>query len=140
MLEPKIAEIIDIQVGERIRLRRKLLGLSQTALADKIGVTFQQVQKYEKGSNRVGSSRLHRIALVLGLDPSALFGETAAEDSGSSDSIDRSLMEFAVSAESLGLNRAFLKIKNTATRRCIIALVKALAASGDVVADGSTAS
>jgi transcriptional regulator with XRE-family HTH domain len=96
MPEPKIANIVDVEVGQRIKHRRKYLGLSQTALADKIGVTFQQVQKYEKGANRVGSSRLHRIALALNMNPSALFGEKVTADEASTAPGDNTLMEFAL--------------------------------------------
>jgi transcriptional regulator with XRE-family HTH domain len=73
--EAKVVEQADLAVGARIRSRRRILGMSQTQLAEQIGVTFQQVEKYEKGSNRVGSSRLHQIADALGVPPAALFGE-----------------------------------------------------------------
>ena len=63
----------DIRVGSRIRLRRKMLGMSQTELARQIGVTFQQVQKYEKGANRIGTSRLLHICAVLKIAPAWLF-------------------------------------------------------------------
>jgi len=61
----KVPEPVDRHVGSRVRMRRLMLGMSQTSLADKLGLTFQQVQKYEKGKNRMGSSRLQQIANIL---------------------------------------------------------------------------
>lgn len=126
MALPKEAQLIDVEVGARIRQRRKLLGLSQAALADQIGVTFQQVQKYEKGSNRVGSSRLHQIAGVLGIEPAALFGQgVEGPDSRTEEVV---VLEHMIGTpEGLALNRAFVKISNAAARKSIIALVKAIA-------------
>jgi transcriptional regulator with XRE-family HTH domain len=126
MALPKEAQLIDVEVGARIRQRRKLLGLSQTGLAEKIGVTFQQVQKYEKGSNRVGSSRLHQIAGVLGIEPAALFGQIVEGFESSTKEVVV-LEQMMGSPEGLALNRAFVKISNAATRKSIIALVKAIA-------------
>lgn len=71
----KTPDVIDVYVGSRIRLQRKLNGISQTALAEGLGITFQQVQKYEKGTNRVGSSRLQAIANILGVPVSFFFEE-----------------------------------------------------------------
>ena len=70
---------IDVYIGQRIRVRRQLLGLSQEALAKKIGITFQQVQKYERGMNRMGSSRLWDMAQVLGVSVNFFFEDMAAE-------------------------------------------------------------
>jgi transcriptional regulator with XRE-family HTH domain len=113
--------------------------MSQTTLADKIGVTFQQVQKYEKGTNRVGSSRLQCIANALGLDPAALFGEqTHFEQQGGALSPEASLLEFAITAESISLNGSFSRIRSVAARRSIIALVKALATDAES-SSGNTA-
>ncbi len=67
------AEPVDVHVGQRLRLLRKERGLSQTALAARVGVTFQQLQKYETGKNRLSASRLYRLAFVLGVDVSAFF-------------------------------------------------------------------
>ena len=74
---------IDVRVGSRIRLRRKMLGMSQTELARQIGVTFQQVQKYEKGANRIGTSRLLHICAVLKISPAWLFQGVAGPPSRS---------------------------------------------------------
>src|SRR5689334_5353713 len=74
------ATAIDVEVGARIKSRRKILGISQSALGERLGITFQQIQKYEKGTNRVGASRLQGIANLLGTTPAALLGE---EEGGS---------------------------------------------------------
>src|SRR5215211_2374432 len=74
MKGPKKPDPVDVEVGQRIRIQRLQSGLSQTALAEQLGVTFQQVQKYEKGVNRVGAGRLTKIAEVLAVPVSTLFG------------------------------------------------------------------
>lgn len=116
---------IDIAVGARIRGRRKTLGMSQSTLADGIGVTFQQVQKYEKGSNRVGSSRLQHIAKVLSTTPSALFGEVPPGTAGSMPELN--VIEHLLgTSDVLALNKAFVNITDAGIRKSIIALVKSL--------------
>jgi transcriptional regulator with XRE-family HTH domain len=105
--------------------------MSQTTLADELGITFQQVQKYEKGANRVGSSRLVAIANALGMAPAALFGESG--DPATEEPADITMLSsFAGSAEGLALNLAFLKIEDARTRKSIIALVKTLTGLPDV--------
>lgn len=127
----KTPNAIDSYVGARIRMRRQQLGMSQERLADQIGVTFQQVQKYEKGINRIGASRLQRIADVLRASPSFFFEQEDSEPltlkgldlSVSADPV----AEFLQSKEGLALNRAFLKITDRNVRETVIALVKAMA-------------
>jgi transcriptional regulator with XRE-family HTH domain len=126
----------DIYVGSRIRLRRNMLGMSQETLGEKLGITFQQIQKYEKGTNRVGASRLQAIASVLGAPVSFFFegspmeggapGQGFAEDASSAFSLD-----FCTTPEGLQLNRAFVKIADVKVRRKIIDLVKVLAADDE---------
>ena len=70
---------IDVHVGERLRTRRTLLGLSQTAVADAMGLTFQQLQKYEKGANRISASRLYDLSQILGVDMAYFFDEIDSE-------------------------------------------------------------
>ena len=120
---PTIISQIDIDVGARIRARRKLLGMTQSTLAEALGITFQQVQKYEKGSNRVGSSRLQHIAQVLGTTPSALFGEEVGGSANFADAI----MQSIGSADGVTLNKAFIAIKDDRVRKSIVNLVKAIA-------------
>ncbi|MBY5354623.1 helix-turn-helix domain-containing protein [Rhizobium leguminosarum] len=127
----KTANAIDSYVGARIRMRRQLLGMSQERLADQIGVTFQQVQKYEKGINRIGASRLQRIAEVLHTSVSFFFEQENSEPltlqgldlSANTDPV----AEFLRTKEGLVLNRAFLKIADRNIRETVIALVKAMA-------------
>ncbi len=126
----------DIHVGSRIRLRRNMLGMSQEKLGESLGITFQQIQKYEKGTNRVGASRLQAIATVLGVPVAFLFedlpGHDAALNSGfAEDASTAFALEFCTSSEGLQLNRSFVKISDVKVRRKIIELVKALS-SDDV--------
>jgi transcriptional regulator with XRE-family HTH domain len=122
----------DLHVGSRIRLRRNLLGMSQEKLGERLGITFQQIQKYEKGTNRVGASRLQAIATILGVPVSFFFeaapgGEAGAADRHSADMWSASAIEFCTSAEGLQLNRAFMRVRDGRVRRRIIELVKSLA-------------
>ncbi|PSJ55725.1 helix-turn-helix domain-containing protein [Kumtagia ephedrae] len=122
----------DIHVGSRIRLRRNMLGMSQEKLGETLGITFQQIQKYEKGTNRVGASRLQAISEVLGVPVSFLFEDAPGQDGtvrGLAEDASATLaLDFATSTEGLQLNRAFVKISDAKIRRKIIDLVKALAA------------
>jgi transcriptional regulator with XRE-family HTH domain len=130
-MNAKTPNEIDSYVGSQVRVRRQLLGLSQERLADQIGVTFQQVQKYEKGTNRIGASRLQRIAEVLNTSPSFFFQQDPSEPlslagldlSATADPV----AEFLHSKEGLALNKAFMKINDTHLREKIVALVKAMA-------------
>ncbi len=123
----------DVHVGSRIRLRRNLLGMSQEKLGENLGITFQQIQKYEKGTNRVGASRLQAIATILGVPVSFFFedapgGEAAEPGAKAPDASTAPTIEFCASPEGLQLNRAFMRIRDVKIRRRIIELVKSLAA------------
>ncbi|OLP59251.1 transcriptional regulator [Xaviernesmea oryzae] len=125
---------IDIHVGSRIRLRRTMLGMSQEKLGESLGITFQQIQKYEKGTNRVGASRLQNISAILNV-PVAFFFEDAPGESGvaaatgmAEASSSNYVVDFLSSSEGLQLNRAFVKIADPKVRRKLVDLVKALAA------------
>lgn len=127
---------IDVHVGSRIRVRRMMLGYSQEKLAAGLGITFQQVQKYEKGSNRVGASRLQHIASLLNVPIGYFFAESdnsllaKAESTGDADTIT----VFLSSQQGLELNRAFLRLENAKVRQRVLQLVTTLAnvgASGD---------
>jgi transcriptional regulator with XRE-family HTH domain len=130
------ANPIDIHVGSRVRFRRMLLGMSQEKLGEKLGLTFQQVQKYEKGINRIGASRLYDLAQVLGV-PVQFFYEEApaapesrgpAPDGVPPDGPDEhSIVEFLRSRDGLELNRAFVRIPDLKARRAIVDLVRSLA-------------
>ena len=122
---------VDRHVGARIRMRRLMLTLSQTQLGDALGLTFQQVQKYERGTNRVGASRLQHIASILQVPVSFFFEEipinrtepTQISDTPSPESVTA----FVSTTEGLKLIRAFTTIKNTTLRRCIVHLVEQIA-------------
>ncbi|MEO5324876.1 helix-turn-helix domain-containing protein [Mesorhizobium sp. CC13] len=122
----------DVHVGGRIRLRRNMLGMSQEKLGESLGITFQQIQKYEKGTNRVGASRLQAIASILGV-PVAFFFEDAPGQEGTEhrglaeDASTSFVVDFLSSAEGLQLNRAFARISNPKVRRKVIELAKVLA-------------
>ena len=129
-MQPKTPNSIDVDVGRQIRLRRKSLSISQTKLAEKLGITFQQVQKYEAGMNRVGASRLQAIADALGVEAAFFFNNagrdgSSAAVSGQDDS--GTIHSFISSNEGFALNRAFFRIKSPLTRRSVVALVKSLA-------------
>ena len=120
---------VDIHAGARLRTRRKEMGMSQTKLADAIGLTFQQVQKYEKGSNRMGSSRLMQLANVLKV-PVTFFFENAPgqpKPSGKAPSATY-VSEFLATSDGQALARAFMRIKNVQVRRDITKLVADLGA------------
>lgn len=123
---------IDIHVGGRVRLRRMMLGMSQEKLGEQLGITFQQIQKYEKGTNRIGASRLQNIATVLSVPVSFFFdGAPGQGSSGASDSKSGSyVVDFLSSSEGLQLNRAFVRISDSKVRRRIVDLVRALAGDG----------
>jgi transcriptional regulator with XRE-family HTH domain len=130
-MNAKTPNAIDAYVGARMRTRRLLLGMSQERLAEQIGVTFQQVQKYEKGVNRIGASRLQRIAEVPCTSPSYFFEQEDTEPP-TLNGIDLPqsadpVSEFLNSKEGLALNQAFLKITDGRVRETIISLVKAMA-------------
>ena len=126
---------IDIHVGSRIRLRRTMLGMSQEKLGESLGITFQQIQKYEKGTNRVGASRLQNISSILNVPVSFFFEDAPGDQSGQSGMAEASssnyVVDFLSSSEGLQLNRAFVKISDPKVRRKVVELVKALAAEAD---------
>src|SRR5690606_9601355 len=123
---------IDIHVGSRIRLRRNMLGLSQEKLGESLGITFQQIQKYEKGTNRVGASRLQAISTILSVPVSFFFdgapGSAPAVQGGFAEENDATyVVNFLSSNEGVQLTRAFTRITDPKVRRKIIDLVKSLA-------------
>ncbi|WP_225246219.1 helix-turn-helix domain-containing protein [Agrobacterium tomkonis] len=124
----RAANNIDVAVGEKIRLRRRALGLSQTNLAQKLGISFQQFQKHEKGKNRIGASRLSLIAQALDVSVGFFFDEAEPEraDAISSFSATSDLTGFVLSPEGQVLNKAFARIENPAVRKRILGLLDAI--------------
>ncbi len=116
---------VDIEVGHRIRIERLARGLSQTALANQLGVTFQQVQKYEKGVNRVGAGRLTKIAEVLGIDVGAFFtGKDVLESERPKDGGGSSPLKLLTVSGAFRLLRAYGDIEDSNLRRAIVDLVE----------------
>jgi len=121
----KQANPIDIQVGNRVRIRRMLIGMSQERLGDLLGLTFQQVQKYEKGVNRIGAGRLFEVSRILNVPVDFFYEGVAA--AGQPESDGAPVMEFVSSGEGRQLALAFMKIKDTKVRKRMLDLVKSLA-------------
>ena len=122
---------VDKYVGSRVRMRRIMLGMSQEKLGDALGLTFQQVQKYEKGTNRIGASRLQQISEILQVPVSFMFeggpaGPTPA--SGLSEAPSPAYVsDFLATSEGLALTRAFTRITDPKLRRSIVDLVEQMA-------------
>lgn len=123
---------IDIHVGRRVKMRRMLIGMSQEKLGERLGLTFQQVQKYEKGANRIGASRLWDISCILevpvrffyeGLQPEP--GQTA--EGFAEEAQPDFVLDFVQSSEGVQLIKAFVQIKDDNVRRGIVNLTKTLA-------------
>jgi transcriptional regulator with XRE-family HTH domain len=122
---------IDRHVGSRVRMRRMMLSMSQEKLGDALGLTFQQVQKYEKGTNRIGASRLQQISHTLQV-PVSFFFEGAPNLHGRVDSSVEApspayVSDFLATSDGLALTKAFMRIKNNKLRRRIVDLVEQIA-------------
>lgn len=115
---------VDVEVGHRIRIERLSRGLSQTALANQLGVTFQQVQKYEKGVNRVGAGRLTKIAEVLGVPVGAFFTGKDMVMDGQPKEGEASPLKLLTVSGAFRLLRAYADIEDTNLRRSIVDLVE----------------
>ena len=132
----KVPNPADVHVGARIRMRRMILGISQEKLGQALGVTFQQVQKYEKGATRVGAGRLLAIANYLGV-PIGYFFETSMYDAqdgretgGVAASPPDEFDQFVKSSEGIKLNNAFLGIGDPSVRRHLLDLVVSMSRAG----------
>ena len=120
----RAVEPLDVEVGARIASRRTALGLSQTALGELVGVSCQQVQKYEGGQNRISASRLHHLALALGLPVEAFFPERPEDAQNAELSLIRSIAE---TPEGRAMASGFSRIEDRAVRRALTRLVEVLA-------------
>lgn len=127
----KSANPIDAQVGNRVRMRRMLIGMSQEKLGESLGLTFQQVQKYEKGANRIGAGRLFHVARILGVPVTYFYEDVAGERAAAGFAEDPPVMEFLASPDGLQLSLAFMRIKESKVRKRVLDLVKSLAGDGD---------
>jgi transcriptional regulator with XRE-family HTH domain len=117
---------IDLHVGNRLRTRRLVLGMSQEKLGERLGITFQQIQKYEKGTNRVSASKLLAAAGVLSVPVSYFFEDQVSEPDGITREVDE-IGTFLLSKEGVALNQAFVQIKDPLVRKKVVALAKVLA-------------
>lgn len=137
MVTKKTTNPIDKHVGSRVRMRRVLIGMSQERLGDALGLTFQQVQKYEKGINRIGASRLQQISNILGMPVEFFFdgapsGEARTVEGFNEISDTPYVADFLASNEGVQLNRAFLRIRDQKLRRRVVDLVTAIAGEDEV--------
>jgi transcriptional regulator with XRE-family HTH domain len=131
MKPKKVPEPTDKHVGARVRMRRMMLSMSQEKLGDALGLTFQQVQKYEKGTNRIGASRLQHISNILQV-PVSFFFEGAPRPPGQSNGMGEApspayVSDFLATSDGLSLIKSFVKIKNSKLRRRIVDLVEHIA-------------
>ncbi len=137
MIAKKAPNPIDKHVGSRVRMRRMMLSMSQEKLGDALGLTFQQVQKYEKGTNRIGASRLQQISHILQVPVSFFFdgaphvhvpGMGRTEGMGEAPS-PAYVSDFLATSDGLALTKAFMRISNSKLRRRIVDLVEQIAIS-----------
>jgi len=135
MIAKKAPNPIDRHVGSRVRMRRMMLGMSQEKLGDALGLTFQQVQKYEKGTNRIGASRLQQISHILQVPVSFFFegaptvGPAARGEGPSEAPSPAYVSDFLATSDGLALTKAFMRISDSKLRRRIVDLVEQIASS-----------
>ncbi len=134
-MSQKTPHSIDRHVGSRVRMRRMMLAMSQEKLGDALDLTFQQVQKYEKGTNRIGASRLQQISHILQV-PVEFFFEGAPNLHGSGGGMKDApsvsyISDFLATSEGLSLTKAFTRIKEPKLRRRIVDLVEEIAGKGE---------
>ena len=133
MMAKKAPNPIDKHVGSRVRMRRMMLGMSQEKLGNSLGLTFQQVQKYEKGTNRIGASRLQQISLILQVPVSFFFegaptvGNAVRAEGMSEAPSPAYVSDFLATSDGLALTKAFMRISNSKLRRRIVDLVEQIA-------------
>jgi transcriptional regulator with XRE-family HTH domain len=135
MAAKKAPNPVDKHVGSRVRMRRMMLNMSQEKLGDALGLTFQQVQKYEKGTNRIGASRLQQISQILQVPvefffegaPNLMGPGSAPKDAPSASYVS----DFLATSEGLSLTKAFTRIKEPKLRRRIVDLVEEIAARSE---------
>ena len=128
----KVPNPIDRHVGSRVRMRRMMLGMSQEKLGDALGLTFQQVQKYEKGANRIGASRLQQISQILQVPVSFFFEGAPSQRSDRAEGFGEApspayVSDFLATSDGLALTKAFVRIKDAKLRRRIVDLVEQIA-------------
>jgi transcriptional regulator with XRE-family HTH domain len=133
------AQAIDVHVGGRVKLRRVLLGMSQEMLGEKLGLTFQQVQKYEKAANRISASRLYQISEALGVPVQFFFDDLPGKTSNGANiatlvepALQRTILEFLQSRQAMELHKAFASISDPDIRSTLVTHTRALAQCSSV--------
>jgi transcriptional regulator with XRE-family HTH domain len=135
MMAKKAPNPVDKHVGSRVRMRRMMLSMSQEKLGDALGLTFQQVQKYEKGTNRIGASRLQQISHILQVPVSFFFeGAPSVPGAPRHDGLGEApspayVSDFLATSDGLALTKAFMRIEDSKLRRRIVDLVEQIAGS-----------
>jgi len=124
--DKKAPKPTDVHVGQRVRMRRNMLGITQTQLGAELQVTFQQVQKYENGTNRIGASRLQQIASALQVPVSYFFEEDAPATVAEDHELLAEFHRFMSTREALDLAMAFQKIESRELRSCLVEMVERL--------------
>ena len=138
MIAKKAPNPIDKHVGSRVRMRRMMLGMSQEKLGNNLGLTFQQVQKYEKGTNRIGASRLQQISQILQVPVSFFFeGAPTSASAPRTDGMNEApspayVSDFLATSDGLALTKAFMRISDMKLRRRIVDLVEQIAVDDEV--------
>jgi transcriptional regulator with XRE-family HTH domain len=133
MIAKKAPNPVDKHVGSRVRMRRMMLSMSQEKLGNNLGLTFQQVQKYEKGTNRIGASRLQQISNILQVPVSFFFegaphvGTAPRVDGMSEAPSPAYVSDFLATSDGLALTKAFMRISDSKLRRRIVDLVEQIA-------------
>jgi transcriptional regulator with XRE-family HTH domain len=132
VMAKKAPNPIDRHVGSRVRMRRMMLSMSQEKLGDALGLTFQQVQKYEKGANRIGASRLQHIAGILQVPVSFFFEGSPTQEGETQVGLNEApspayVSDFLATSDGLALTKAFVRIKDAKLRRRIVDLVEQIA-------------
>ena len=134
----KQANPVDAHVGNRVRLRRMLIGMSQERLGELLGLTFQQVQKYEKGVNRIGAGRLYEIAGILGVPIGFFYDDIEGDVSRGAAGLGAAgepppVMDFISSTEGIQLSVAFMRVKDVKVRRKVLDLIRSLGKEDEAI-------
>ncbi len=126
-----VPDPIELHVGHRVRLRRTLLGMNQTALGEALGLSFPQVQKYEKGTNRISAGKLWNLTQVLDVPVSYFYDDMPADQAGPASSGNGQDPDVLLKSETLKFVRAYYRITDPSARKQVYELVKALAKMGE---------
>jgi transcriptional regulator with XRE-family HTH domain len=126
MPDGKSLNAIDVHVGERVRMQRLMIHMSQQTLAAGLGLTFQQIQKYEQGTNRIGASRLHQISEILAVPVSFLFEDLPGQNSRAGGQMPKYFVELMLTAQGQRLVAAFAKLTDKDVRSNVVELVESI--------------